>query len=631
MNCSICYDNFDESEPVIPADATPEVSAALLAAANKTKQVCCAQCNNSCCRDCLEQYLLSRGDDVICFNKACAVPWSADFVDANTSAAFRNGDLRAQRTKFLVDCEKSRLPEFQQRAIFYIKASDELAKLEKVMAVAMKAHDEHPVYKKALALEKEMWAAYNKYNNNRESQTARKEFEDANSANAAFRKKNEALLSTLDRDLRVVKGQNIAPWVRAMVKGGGAPIVVTGKRSLDGGNALYGEGSGWRAGDAPAGATQVRRQVLRGCPAEACRGFLNGAGTCGMCATTVCLSCHGVLCGAAEDHICDFAMVETVRLLNQTTRPCPSCAVSITKIDGCDQMWCTQCQTTFSWRTGQKSVGAVHNPHYFEWIRRAGAVLPRQPGDVAEWGPGEAPPAAGQADCCRPDTEIVRQTWMADPRLNYVPVAAEVESMFADLASSTKVDVAKNILSFYYRKIIEAQAQGQMVPLNAQTNQDHQDKLAKINVIYLSGQVDENEWKRRLYLEKRAMARSMEFREIMRTFYAAARDVINAFSLGRGREGAPKARATVKVLVELVTFSIEASKRCAERFIYSGCHAPRIIPNGADILASTWNNDSKKYIITVEMPDELKPVAVFEVLSLDAFTKITEWLVDPVA
>jgi hypothetical protein len=55
----------------------------------------------------------------------------------------------------------------------------------------------------------------------------------------------------------------------------------------------------------------------------------------------------------------------------------------ICKIEGCDQMWCPQCHIAFSWRTGQKEAGVVHNPHFYEWQRRQnGGVAPRVAGDV---------------------------------------------------------------------------------------------------------------------------------------------------------------------------------------------------------------------------------------------------------
>jgi hypothetical protein len=53
----------------------------------------------------------------------------------------------------------------------------------------------------------------------------------------------------------------------------------------------------------------------------------------------------------------------------------------LTVVRNCDQMWCTQCHTAFNWRTG-RIENVVHNPHYFEWLRRNGNEVPRNPGDV---------------------------------------------------------------------------------------------------------------------------------------------------------------------------------------------------------------------------------------------------------
>ena len=47
----------------------------------------------------------------------------------------------------------------------------------------------------------------------------------------------------------------------------------------------------------------------------------------------------------------------------------------------CDQMWCPDCQTAFSWNRGTIETGIVHNPHYYEFQRRNGTV-PRNPGDI---------------------------------------------------------------------------------------------------------------------------------------------------------------------------------------------------------------------------------------------------------
>ena len=120
---------------------------------------------------------------------------------------------------------------------------------------------------------------------------------------------------------------------------------------------------------------------VRACPAEECRGFLSADWKCGLCKIETCSKCHVIKTRGTEPHTCNPDDVETAKLLAKDTKPCPKCHTGIFKIDGCDQMWCTQCHTAFSWRTGALEHH-IHNPHYYEWQRRTnGGVAPRVAGD----------------------------------------------------------------------------------------------------------------------------------------------------------------------------------------------------------------------------------------------------------
>lgn len=371
---------------------------------------------------------------------------------------------------------KASLPKFQHRVIFYKKACDELAKWKAALAEATKVWEEHPVRKEALALSEQVREMQNAYSKSKVGKMGDKDLlkrlKECYKKQAVFLKQNDTILNQLLAAIRVAKKKNAAPWVKEMINSGGAPIVMTGRRYIDGANALYGKGSGWRAADRPN-------------------------------------------------------------------------------------------------KVGQSSPGTEELIH---------------------------------------------------------PVPADVEAMFSDLSNESKVEIAKCILHFYYTKVVEAQKTYQMVPLSAKIYQNQQDMVAKISVIYMSGHIDEDEWKSQIYNEMCLAARKIEINEIRRTFYIGVRDVINAFSLGRGSEGAPKAGATVKKLGELINFTIEATKRCAERFLYSGDLGVFFRPNSLNPDYWLWYTKGTPEKVT-EFPEELKPKSPYEPMSPEKFMKVIDWVV----
>ena len=123
------------------------------------------------------------------------------------------------------------------------------------------------------------------------------------------------------------------------------------------------------------------KKFVRACPDSECRGFLSTQWKCGLCEKWSCPDCHAIK-GMEQhaEHVCNPDEVASALLLAKDTKPCPECSTGIFKIDGCDQMWCTQCHVAFSWKSGLIET-KIHNPHFYEWQRSQG-TLQREPGDV---------------------------------------------------------------------------------------------------------------------------------------------------------------------------------------------------------------------------------------------------------
>ncbi len=126
-----------------------------------------------------------------------------------------------------------------------------------------------------------------------------------------------------------------------------------------------------------------RKQFIKSCPVNDCRGFLSTSWKCGLCATYVCSKCHAVKDGKYAEHTCNPEDVKSAELIMKDTKSCPKCGIRIFKIEGCDQMFCVSCHTPFEWKTGKLiSHNHIHNPHYFEWLRTQKGEIGRQDGDL---------------------------------------------------------------------------------------------------------------------------------------------------------------------------------------------------------------------------------------------------------
>jgi hypothetical protein len=157
-----------------------------------------------------------------------------------------------------------------------------------------------------------------------------------------------------------------------------------------------------------------------------------------------------------------------------------------TCVHNCDQMFCISCQTPFSWQTGKiVTTGAIHNPHYYEWVKRTGGNVARNPADV---------PCGGY------------------------PTAWE-------LARFPRGIIRNKTNSFYefHRICIELQE------IAAHQYRSHIDQQMSnnINIKFLLGDIDEKTWGRLLATLEKKRKRDSEVQEVLGAFHMVAVELIN--------------------------------------------------------------------------------------------------------
>ena len=72
-------------------------------------------------------------------------------------------------------------------------------------------------------------------------------------------------------------------------------------------------------------------------------------GKCGICNKSYCETCNQRI--KSDNHKCDPTIIESIKEMKQSTKPCPSCYRPIVKSEGCNHMRCTNCGIRFDWST----------------------------------------------------------------------------------------------------------------------------------------------------------------------------------------------------------------------------------------------------------------------------------------
>jgi ribosomal protein L32 len=267
-----------------------------------------------------------------CMN--CKLGWDREFMDNNFTKVFVNGDYKVHRQNMLFDRERSMLPETQNIIELIIKMKKiyattkdrlDVVKLE-LYAVEMKS-----ATLKAVRPLDRVWNIVESI-----------KYDDTI---IEYGKKIAEL--TYEKKILDIRCTELKLYIEK-------PENITKPKE-----------------------TKERSQFVHACPAENCKGFLSTQWKCGLCKVNVCSTCQEI---KLINHVCNEDTVKTVALMKKDSRACPTCAAVIFKINGCNQIWCTQCHTAFDFKSGLIEKN-IHNPHYYEWMRQTGQQIPRAIGD----------------------------------------------------------------------------------------------------------------------------------------------------------------------------------------------------------------------------------------------------------
>jgi hypothetical protein len=416
----------------------------------------------------------------------CKASLSDDFVLANTGLAWRNTKYKIYKEYLLFDMEKARLPGTQVYAEVYMKARQ----LSASAMAALKTIDEAWLNEPkapasdVMALQMQVW----------------------------------------DYESRTHKHKSVISWCKRPISSYG---LVT-----------------WGGMGTVQEQQQAKRAVIKACITTGCSGFLNADFSCGLCNVKVCKACHEATTVAGHEeanHVCNEDTVATIKAIKAEARGCPSCATLISKIDGCDQMWCTRCQTTFSWRTGQVEAGHTHNPHYYEYMRKNGG-LPRAPGDV---------PAAA---CGFPRLTDLQNVVMTES-LKSALLLSGLDHLLKSGSESDKLTL--KLLEIHRHFIHVEETVRRRLTVTPVDNHE-------LRVMYLTKEVTESKLKQLLQQRDKAHRKNVAKNQIYQMAYTVAGDLYR--SLIQGGKHKEKEKESFDSLNALMAYSNECLDKVAASY-----------------------------------------------------------------
>jgi hypothetical protein len=246
-----------------------------------------------------------------------------------------------------------------------------------------------------------------------------------------------------------------------------------------------------------------RKKFVRKCPNGACHGFLSSALKCELCDCWACSDCREVKGFTMEDkerHECDKNILESVKMLDKDSKPCPNCASLTFRAIGCNSMWCVECHASWNWVSGKIETGTIHNPEYFDWLKKQNGEIPRNPLDII---------------CGREiDNNLIIQLSVIFPKAREradAPVEFPVTNKISQ--NENFIEIARNIIHIRHVEIPRFQAPDRL-----------QDNL-QMRISYMRNKIEKEEFKRKIQKKEKENEKKREISDILGMYMNCMTDI----------------------------------------------------------------------------------------------------------
>jgi len=445
------------------------------------RKITCKYCSKDTCSKCIEQYLLSRVEDAHCIH--CRVNYNDATLKEICTKTYLQQTYFRHRQEILIGRERANLPGLQDEAQRARRKKEMNREIQEVMKEKKEIQMQRNDLSKQILI---IYLRIQQTLRNGERVTM-EEYDENRGLMAQDAELKSQLRKCNDKRYEIRRHYWRMDHPEREADRQAEEDEEAGKSDAEDGDEKADDQGDEKVQHVTQEKKSDRKKFIRRCMKAGCQGFLTTAWKCGLCEHYSCSKCFTIR-GPNHDspHTCQKEDLETADMIRLDSKPCPGCGEFINKSSGCNQIFCISCHTPWDWVTGKiVTHGAIHNPHYYEWLKRNGGDIPRNPADV---------PCGGYP----------------------------YHNQLRNLAYSAP----KNGHFFYefYRLAMILQDKSQ------QSYQSHMDQAAtfqQIHVQFLINAYDEKQWGRRLAMAEKRRKRDAEIQEVFAAFRMVAVEFIN--------------------------------------------------------------------------------------------------------